>query len=219
MYLSRLILNPRNRRVQKEIADRYQLHRSLMTAFPDDLGDDDERVLFRVEESHRGRDLALLLQSWTMPDWSWLAEPGARGYLLPVSEPNPAVKQFELDLTRGQRLAFRLRANPTAHRRCSDGVRRRVGLHDEEDQMDWLARKGERGGFALLAVRSSGQNTVSGCVYRNGTSHELTLFSVQFDGLLEVRDPDRVEEAVREGVGSAKAFGFGLLSLGPPRTG
>jgi CRISPR system Cascade subunit CasE len=217
MYLSRLILDPHNRRVQKEIADRYQLHRTVMNAFHDDLDDDEERVLFRVEASQRGRDLALLVQSWTMPDWTWLAEPGARGYLLAVSEPNPAVKQFELDLTHGQRLAFRLRANPTARRRCSDGQRRRVGLYDEEEQLDWLERKAERGGFDLLAARTSGQTTVGGCVYRNGKKHNLTLFSVQFDGLLAVADPRELEETVREGVGSAKAFGFGLLSLAPPR--
>jgi CRISPR system Cascade subunit CasE len=217
MVLSRLILNPRNRRVQKEIADRYELHRSLMRAFADDLDDDEERVLFRVERSCSERDLTLLVQSWTLPDWTWLAEPGAHGYLLPVGEPNPAVKTFQLDLVPGQRLAFRLRANPTARRRCSDGVRRRVGLYDEEEQLDWLKRKAERGGFDLISVRTGGQKTVGGTVYRNGTRRELTLFSVQFDGLLAVRKPDRVRDAVREGIGSAKAFGFGLLSLAPPR--
>jgi CRISPR system Cascade subunit CasE len=152
-----------------------------------------------------------------MPDWTWLAEPGARGYLLPVNEPNPAVKQFALDLDPGQRLAFRLRANPTARRLCEDGVRRRVGLYEEEKQMEWLERKAEQSGFDIVAARSSGETTAGGTVYRNGNKHELTLFSVQFDGMLEVRDPEQVRSAVREGIGSAKAFGFGLLSLAPPR--
>ena len=48
MYLSRLILNPRSRQVQKELADPYQLHRTIMAAFPDVLPPD-ERVLFRVD--------------------------------------------------------------------------------------------------------------------------------------------------------------------------
>jgi CRISPR system Cascade subunit CasE len=219
MYLSRLILNPRSRRVQEELADRYELHRTVMGAYDDDLGDDEERVLFRVERSHRGRDLALLVQSWTLPDWSCLAAHGARGYLLPVGEPNPALKTFELSLEPGQRLAFRLRANPTARRRCSDGVRRRVGLYEEEEQIEWLKRKAARNGFDLLSVRGSGQKKITGSVYRNGSKHELTLFSVQFDGVLTVGDPDLVRDAVREGIGSAKAFGFGLLSLAPPSMG
>jgi CRISPR system Cascade subunit CasE len=218
VYLSRLILNPRDRRVQKEIANRYQLHRTIMNAFADSLEDHEERVLFRIEEPQRSRRLTLLVQSWTMPDWTWLAEPGARGCLLGVAEPNPAVKEFTLDLRKGQRLTYRLRANPTARRRCSDGKKRRVGLYDEEEQMDWLERKADRSGFDLLAVRSSGQATVRGCVYRNGSKHNLTLLSVQFDGMLEVRNPDQTEETVRQGIGSAKAFGFGLLSLAQPRT-
>ena len=37
MYLSRLILNPRHRRVQREVANPYEMHRSLMRAFPDNL--------------------------------------------------------------------------------------------------------------------------------------------------------------------------------------
>jgi CRISPR system Cascade subunit CasE len=216
MYLSRLILNPRNRRVQKEIADRYQLHRSIMRAFADDLDTTEERVLFRVEEQHRGGDLSLLVQSLTMPDWTWLAEPDARGYLLPVSRPNPAVKPFDLSLASGQKLAFRLRANPTARRRLSDGSRKRIGLCLQEEQLDWLERKAERGGFRVLSVRTGQELEVHGWVRRNGTTHRLTLLSVQFEGLLQVEDPDQVQETVRQGIGSAKSFGFGLLSLAPP---
>jgi CRISPR system Cascade subunit CasE len=36
---------------------------------------------------------------------------------------------------------------------------------------------------------------------------------VRFDGVLRVTDAARLVEAVRSGIGPAKAFGFGLLSL------
>jgi hypothetical protein len=36
-----------------------------------------------------------------------------------------------------------------------------------------------------------------------------------FDGVLVCTDPDRLRDAVIEGLGNAKAFGFGLLSLLP----
>lgn len=216
MYLSRLILNPRSRRVQKEIAAPYQMHRSLMRAFPDDLQKGTERVLFRLETARTGT-LTLLVQSLTLPDWSWLAEPNARGYLLPVAEPNPAVKSFDLNLAPGQMLAFRLRANPTA-RRTFDDKKRRVGLYREEEQIEWLKRKGEQGGFRLLSARTSGQEDVKGTIYRNEQKHPLKLAAVQFDGLLQVTDPDRLCETVRQGIGSGKALGFGLLSLARPTT-
>ena len=38
-------------------------------------------------------------------------------------------------------------------------------------------------------------------------------FGVRFNGLLQVTDPEKLMQAVRNGIGPAKAFGFGLLSL------
>lgn len=217
MYLSRLILNPRNRCVQKEIAAPYQMHRSLMCAFPDNLAKGAERVLFRLEAHPRTGALILLVQSLTLPDWSWLAEPEARGYLLPVDEPNPAVKPFDLNLAPGQVLAFRLRANPTVKRRFDDETHKRVGLYREEEQIEWLKRKGERGGFRVLSVRTSNQDAVNGYIHRDEERHKLKLLAVQFDGLLQVTDPDRLCETVRQGIGSGKGLGFGLLSLARPQ--
>jgi CRISPR system Cascade subunit CasE len=216
VYLSRLILNPRSRRVQREVADSYQMHRSIMRAFPSELSAGQERVLFRLESSPRNGTLILLVQSRSTPDWCWLAQSNARGYLLPVSEPNPAMKVFELDPSIGQALAFRLRANPTARRRLSDGKGKRIGLQREEEQVAWLHRKAQEGGFRVLSVRTGNQDTVTGFMRRNGTPHKLSLLSVQFDGLLRVSDPDRMRKSVYQGIGSGKAFGFGLLSLARP---
>jgi CRISPR system Cascade subunit CasE len=219
MYLSRLILDPRNRRVQREVANPYQMHKSLMRAFPDDLQKGQERVLFRLEAGRSGA-LTLLVQSWDLPDWSWLAEPEARGYLLPVGEPNPAVKSFDLKPTAGQVLAFRLRANPTVKHWYPDekGEKRpkRIGIYDEKARIEWLERKGEQGGFRLLSARTSGQENVERTIERQGKKHPLKFAAVQFDGLLQVTDPGRLHDAVRQGVGSAKGFGFGLLSLARP---
>jgi CRISPR system Cascade subunit CasE len=219
MYLSRLILNPRNRRVQREIADPYQMHRSLMNAFPDDLDQGAERVLFRLERPSRTGarhgGLALLVQSLNLPDWSWLAEPGAQGYLLPLGEPNPAIKSFDVALVPGQMLAFRLRANPTVKRTVA-GRKKRLGLYREDEQIKWLERKAESGGFRLISVRTSHHENIGGRIHREDITHNLRLLSVQFDGLLQATDPDRLWEAVRRGVGSGKGLGFGLLSLAPP---
>jgi CRISPR system Cascade subunit CasE len=216
MYLSRLILSPRNRRVQKEIADPYQMHKSLMRSFPDDLDRERDRVLFRVETDLRTGMITVLLQSTLEPRWGWLDDNGAQGYLLPMDEPNPAVKEFDLNLAPGQVLAFRLRANPTVKRKFESGDHKRVGLYGEEKQIEWLKRKGEQGGFRLLSARTSGQDVIQGRIRRNGKRHDLKLLSIQFDGLLQVTDPDRLRESVQQGIGSGKALGFGLLSLARP---
>ncbi|MGD9100121.1 MAG: type I-E CRISPR-associated protein Cas6/Cse3/CasE [Anaerolineae bacterium] len=222
MHLSRLILNPRNRRVQREVASPYQLHRSLMRAFPDGLKEGQERVLFRLEEHPRTGALTLLVQSLNPPDWSWLQAPNARDYLLPehLLPPgvydNPATKPFDLALSPGQVLAFRLRANPTVKRKFPNGDHKRVGLYREEEQIQWLERKAELGGFDLLSARTGRQDIIRGQLKRDDKTHQLRLLSVQFDGVLRVSDPERLCESVRRGIGSGKGMGFGLLSLAPP---
>ena len=216
MYLSRLILNPRSRRVQRELAEPYEMHRSLMQAFRSDLKAGEERVLFRVDE-HPRLGLELLVQSWDKPDWLWLSGDGAPGYLLPISEPNPDVKSFEPHPVAGQVLSFRLCANPTKRmgRGATEGAGRRVGLYSEEEQLAWLKRKGDQHGFRLIQAQVSRNGKIENtdAIHRDDGAHDLKLLSVQFDGVLQVAAPDLFRKAVETGIGSGKGFGFGLLSL------
>jgi len=219
MYLSRLILNPRNRRVQREMAEPYQMHKTLMRSFPDDLDREKERVLFRVDADPRSGTFSVLLQSPLEPRWGWLENNGAHGYLAPDHRLSPGVdenlatKSFDLKFVAGQAFAFRLRANPTVKRRFPNGDHKRVGLYREEEQIAWLGRKGEQGGFRVLSVSARQEPEVGGRICRDGDTHKLKLLAVRFDGVLQVTDPERFQETVRRGIGSGKGFGFGLLSL------
>jgi CRISPR system Cascade subunit CasE len=217
MYLSRLILNPRGRRVQRELDAPYEMHRSLLRAFPANLADTGERILFRVDELPAFAAPAVLIQSHLLPDWSWMEEDsGARDYLLPVSVPNPAVKPVDLQLARGQTLTFRLRANPTVKKEDESGRPVRHGLLKEEQQQAWLNRKAEAGGFRILSANAAREGTVGGRIHDGDTTHNLTLLAVRFDGLLQVVDPERLIATVQQGIGSGKGLGFGLLSLARP---
>jgi CRISPR system Cascade subunit CasE len=216
MYLSRLILNRHNRRVQREIAQPYQMHKTLMRSFPDGLDRERDRVLFRVDISSRTGLPTVLLQSTLEPEWGWLDDRGAYGYLLR----SPETKTFDLDLTPGQVLAFRLRANPTVKRRRErdDGTLRAVRdpIYDEEKQIEWLVRKAEQAGFRLFSARTQNAPDVHGWTRHDDVKHKLKLFAVHFDGLLQVADPDRLHDTVRQGIGPGKGLGFGLLSLARP---
>lgn len=213
MHLSRLILNPRSRAVQRDLADLYDLHCTVMRGFPDNLPDS-ERVLYRLDEDQRTARLSLLVQSQMQPDWSALPS----GYLLPpdpfgpVGE-NPAVKPFAPQVKQGQFLHFRLRANPTKRLGKSSGkdAGKRVGLYRPEEQFSWLARKAETGGFALLSAQPSADTV------EKGRKQPIRLLAVLFDGTLQVVDPERFQTTLAQGVGSGKAFGCGLLSIAPAR--
>lgn len=208
MYLSQITLNPRSRQVQSELTRPYEMHRTLMKAFPDNLlrgpASDDavaERVLFRLEVSTEHGLARVLVQSFLQPDWSALKP----DYAVQIEGPKPFAPQFVL----GQCLAFRLRANPTVKQNG-----KRHGLRDEEAQRQWLMRKANEGGFAVLQVRISNERKLNDSICRSADhKHELNLLSVQFDGELVVQTPDQFGKTLANGIGSAKGMGFGLLSL------
>lgn len=218
LTLSQLILDAGDRRVRRDLANVYELHRTILSAFPETLPDG-ERVLFRLDEGGDGR-LALLVQSRAArPEWGRLPA----GYLLPADPfdptPNPAVKAVELAFSRGQVLRFRLRANPTI-KKARPGRKQghRVAIIREEAQLDWLGRKAEAGGFLIRPadVRVAEPGREFGLTKPDAGAdkrHRVELHVVQFDGLLEVTDPARFGETLLGGIGSAKGFGCGLLSL------
>jgi CRISPR system Cascade subunit CasE len=237
MYLSLLALNPRNRDVQKALKHPYVLHCTLMNAFPEGgvhqprIREDANGVLFRLDEDAYTHLPTVLVQSRIVPDWAGVwSECDARQQpfmLRPVQ-----VKCFQFEPNRGQQLAFRLRANPTKRLSAGKGNKgKRIGIYDVDQQLAWLARKGEQSGFKLLNVQTSRDEKIAlaeaipakprpGEVLQEeapSQKHKLEMMSVQFDGILQVTDPERFLAAVHGGIGSGKAFGFGLLSVAPVR--
>ncbi len=212
MYLSCLMLNPRHKRAQRELAHPYELHRTVLSAFAPALPAG-ERVLFRVDTPRGNASPALLVQSQTEPDWRWAD--ALPGYLLCPAQYKP----IELELRPGQVLSFRLRANPTVKKKShqdgkeppANGVR--LGLLREESQRAWLERKGEQHGFRVLRVVIAPEAIQT--ARKPGLEKGLSHVAVRYDGLLQVTDGELLLQAMRGGIGSAKAFGFGLLSLGP----
>jgi CRISPR system Cascade subunit CasE len=214
LYLSRLILDKRSRRVQRELAKPYEMHRSIMGAFPDLLQKGQDRVLWRVDEDPE-HGLVLVVQSRLKPDWSWASEDETQRYVAqPKASPVTQVSALRLRLAAGQMLGFRLRANPTKKRRFrKSGDHKRVGIEIESDQLDWLRRKGESAGFEILTVQVTPEDTVEGVIRRDSARHRLNLVALRFDGSLRVTDPVLLRKAVARGIGSGKGFGFGLFSL------
>jgi len=245
MYLSRLIINPRNAQVRSELARPYETHRTLSNAFPQGVvnmnreNDDSAGVLFRVDEKPRENVIVVLVQSKIAPDWSFLNDLHDRrghSYLLPASmigdgKPNPAMTKLDLSkkLAVGQTLAFRLRANPTKRlgKAAVDNKGKRVGIYKEEEQLKWLREKIEgnehrrqlAGGFRLLRAQISREEKIDNpkAINRADQAHDLKVFAAQFDGVLQVVDPGKAIQTIERGIGSAKGLGFGLLSLAPIR--
>jgi CRISPR system Cascade subunit CasE len=125
-------------------------------------------------------------------------------------------------LKAGQRFRFRLRANP-----CVTRNGKRLGLLRIDEQEKWIARKGQQHGFSLPRLASfdfadSSQQRVDVHVSHEqmlrGKQHSgnaIRVFSVLYDGILTVTEPDKFMHALKAGIGHGKTMGLGLLSALP----
>jgi CRISPR system Cascade subunit CasE len=224
MYLSRLILDTRSSQVRRDLSDCQDLHRTIMRAYPqaDTPARRAHGVLYRLEISPRG-PFTVLVQSRTPPDWSQLPEDYlATGHL----QPNPAttpMQKWLSALSPQAAFRFRLVANPTRDIKVpgEGGIakEKRVELRGVESWYDWLLRKGELHGFRTLQCQTAPvPNAAIGHLSRlqgRRKGARLTIATVRFDGMLKVTDVPRFQEALTGGIGRAKAYGCGLLSVAP----
>jgi len=208
IYLSCLEPDLGHAAARRWLSNPYLIHQRLLMAWPDGKAG---RVLFRAEEERR--PCRILVQSWEAADW----ERAFRDFDVLLGPPRQ--KRVDLVLDAGRMLRFLLRANPTVRRLQFEGkVERvpagdRVGLLREEEQLAWLRRKAEEAGATVLAAEA--RNRGEQVSIRPSTRTRMVHQCVEFEGRLRVTEPERLLHAVREGIGPAKAFGFGLLSLAP----
>lgn len=190
MHLSKLDFNPNNPAARDDLNSPYELHRTLCGGFRKDKR---PRILFRQMD----RKPQVLLLSEVSPDFAKQLQDGR---LLRVQS-----KVFAPKLIDGLKLRFQLKANPT---KKSEG--KRLGIEDPQGQLRWLSQKGLQHGFRLLGaqvVRSDVNKT------RRPSGRTMVHLWAEFHGALEVTDSVEFQRCLESGVGSAKAFGFGLLMV------
>lgn len=187
------------------LRDCYDWHQAVWKAFP---GRDGQRRDFLTRLDRRRDGFRLLIVSPsapTQPDWcpseSWQSKPIPQTYFA------------------CRRYAFQLCVNPTKKvtKLGVDGQAtkngKRVPLRAREEFVGWISRKGEQGGFA---VDTDSLRTFSlGREYFEKKGMRGLHSAVEFQGVLNVTDAAKFHETFTRGIGSAKAFGFGLLIIAP----
>ena len=195
--------------------DSYAWHKRVWEAFP---GQPEAKrdFLTRLDDTGDGfRLLILSPEPPTRPDWcpsdDWASRIVTDAFL---SHP-----QYR----------FSLLANPTRKRvvRDEQGNRKKNGRREpivtREDLIDWLIRKAAQHGFeidlaSLKAVPRPRQPFTKKAT-DSASRHTGTHTATEFIGALRVTDPALFRAAATRGIGSAKAFGFGMLCLAPLQSG
>lgn len=215
MTMTVIPMNIRSREVRADLADSQRLHMRIMHMFQDTQRESN-RVLYRVE----GVDTPfVIVQAESRPNTTVLPSDYVRATIRVRDDLEDAFGHIH----NGQKLHFRLRANVTkklATQQQSNG--KRIAITDSQEQVEWLLRKGQQSGFAVLpdpfaidgyAITVIDEGKIHGVKRKHVTSNKLTHAGVRYEGTLEVTDVQLFVDALRNGIGSAKAYGFGLMSV------
>jgi CRISPR system Cascade subunit CasE len=183
----------------------YEIHRALWKLFPDDP-DAERDFLFRVERAGQ-QNSEVLMQSLREPLGVAAQEAKVLG-----------CKKFLLSLHQGQKLRYKLLANPVktindegGRLNAKDVVKKcRVPLILDEELQSWLIRKLS----GIAEIESSEFEKRLPLNFRKSSEKRIgKVQPVCFQGVLLVADSAGLENLVQCGIGPGKAFGCGLLSL------
>lgn len=219
MYLTRCEINPVARGARKLLSSPQAMHAAVLAGFHTGSGDKG-RVLWRVDQDRKHTWLYLV--SSAEPDLTHLIDQA--GWPTTQTWQTQSYGPLLARLEAGQEWAFRLRANPTRSvRAAGSGRGKRVAHVTAAQQLDWLVQRAPGIGIDVgkqdeqtVALSGRGVDQFrrrSDGPDRNGPWGQVTVAWAQFDGKLTVIDPGALRATLTDGVGSAKAYGCGLLTL------
>lgn len=214
MFLTRMYLNGARRGTRSLLGSPQRMHAAVMSAFPPAVtaGSTSERVLWRVD---RSPTTTLFVSSPARPDLTHVVEqagwPSGSDHWQTLD-----LDPFLDRLQAGQQWVFRLTANPVRSVRDPDGGRGSVRAHvTVEQQETWVRDRAKGWGFDVEAVSVTGRRHASFGRHTDGASDQVTVATATYDGVLAVTDADLLRAAMTSGVGRAKAYGCGLITLAP----
>lgn len=210
-YLTRALVGPRTV-FARGLHDAYAWHQVVWKAFPGRDGEARD-FLTRLDDKPGGTQLLIVSPTEpTRPDWL-------------TEHDEWKTKAIPSGFFQARRYRFQLHANPTIKRVVRDaaGNRKKNGKREaikgDAELRAWLRRKCEAGGFSVPeSAPPEIFSDVSHFTKKAKTSQAVTGThgAVDFSGILEVTDPALfLSQTFIKGIGSAKAFGFGLLVLAP----
>lgn len=204
-------LNLAHPAVRRDLADYTCLHRTVMQLLPDDLGPHPRQTagaLFRLE---RGTPQPLLyIQTLIPPDLTRL--PDHYG----TAQTCDLTPMFEA-LTAGRAVRYRITANPSTRSRRTPGPgapplpkHGRILALDDIPAHAWWQHRAAQAGLHLNTTVSE-RHPFRRRRDRPGPVHRL----LQFDGTALITNPAALTDALLTGIGRAKSYGGGLLTLRP----
>ncbi|MFC4906896.1 type I-E CRISPR-associated protein Cas6/Cse3/CasE [Actinomadura gamaensis] len=231
MYLTRFRINTARVTARRLLASPQNLHAAVMSGFADapDPERDGARVLWRLDTSSDRAQTHLYIVSPAPPDLTHLVEQAGWPTTAPQGWKTYDYAPLLTRLAKGDRWRFRLTANPVHTARRNDDEPTKLTAHvGRHHQKKWLLDRQQAAGFQIV------EKPLAQRALPDGDEHELllhnrrqlsfsrgrpaktvSLVTLTYDGLLEVTDPQAFRHTLTNGLGRAKAYGCGLITLAP----
>lgn len=177
-----------------ELKDIYSLHKMIYSLFPEVPGQSRDFLFADKGGDFKGRKILILSER----------EPLSPEYGTLYSKPVPD-HFLELD-----HYGFEIVMNPTKRDLKTGQI---VSVRGEENLMKWFLQKAANFGFEVLP--QSLQVSHAGVVTYQKKGETRTHNTATFTGKLKVTERSLFIRSFKEGMGRAKAFGFGLLQIVP----
>jgi len=188
-----LLLNTRHPVAAEDMRDVQRMH--VRTCRMVGTSRADARLLWRLLWRIDGR--ILLVQAARRIDLSELPD----GYARLIEQ-----RDVPLDWQRGAVVRWELVANPT---KCEPRTKRRIGLSDPDACADWIESRLPKAGLRPTRIDVWQLPLGRGCHPRG----DLVVGRWLFRGIAVVDDPEALAKALVNGIGKAKAYGAGLLTV------
>ncbi|MEV5830500.1 type I-E CRISPR-associated protein Cas6/Cse3/CasE [Actinomadura sediminis] len=242
-YLSRVRINPLRKESRTLLANPRAMHSNVCAAVP--ATPDTERSLWRLDTDNDHRPYLVALTAskpdWThlVEAAGW---PAADEDHYTVADYSPLLAQlavgrefnFRLTANPVQNTSRPIKQTDVQKKQLAQGTRRsfRIGHRTAEAQLAWLLARATKHGFEILPARTDPglpdlpleDSTPAPDVrilnrdrlsFSKKSHKPVVLHTVTFQGHMRVTDTELLSRALLQGIGPAKAYGCGLLTLAP----
>lgn len=207
MYLTRILLDPLRRSTMIAMANPNKFHGAIASAYPNR----EARVLWRID-SLGEKDYLMILSPQKFDAASITAQFGYEDMPAQVKDYTPLLER----ITVGSRWGFRLTANPTISVKDTENpaARGKVKAHiTDQWEKKWLENRAAKNGFVLHTDEFGVTYSKWISFYKDLKKQKVTLHEVVYEGTLTVEHPEIFKKALINGIGRAKAYGMGLLTV------
>ncbi|HZK02071.1 MAG TPA: type I-E CRISPR-associated protein Cas6/Cse3/CasE [Anaerovoracaceae bacterium] len=207
-YISRVEIDTVNRRKISDLTHLGAYHNWVEKSFPEELVDGERsRKLWRIDQL-KGKTYLLII-SQGEPDMKQF-----ESYGVPGTGQCKIYDTFLQSLKHGQKMSFRLTANPVRAVKEGHG-RGRVYPHiTVEQQLEYLEKRAERLGFSLVNNDYRVVQRDFPILKKKG-GKSIKLARAIYEGSLIIENIGDFRRTLTEGVGKEKAYGFGMMTVMP----